>query len=149
MQKLLRRHLLAKAQQARKLKRAKEVEERLLNSSLRRQLKMMNQEQRDLRLAERTARREDWDMGPLAPRRDVGEDGDFYGGMNSRWMRGIQSISHGFVKIRDFRVGDRVVLTDGPDQGNIGEIKEIMEDRNLCFVEGLNMVQLFNKYQTY
>ena len=98
----------------------------------------------------RQARREDWELGPLAPKRDVGNQKETWGTINSlrskgpvlakkeRWEQRL------FVggKHPTIVVNDRVAIMEGRDKGKIGTIVEMDFSRGECKVEGLNMVCL-------
>lgn len=94
----------------------------------------------DLKAA-RIARRERWEMGPLAPKRELGFNGygaasdplrqDFnYEGRGKihasvlekrcAWAGGSQRIN--------LAAKDRVVILDGPDKGKVDIVKEILPD---------------------
>lgn len=91
--------------------------------------------------AARLARREDWLLGPLAPRRDLGSSKDTYGTVDSTHVQHIPKRG----KIRDHCIaeGDRVVIVgDFPDQGLIGKVRQVKVGAETCMVEGLNMVCL-------
>jgi len=98
----------------------------------------------------RLNRREDYELGPLAPRRDVGDLRETYGTINSQRARG-QDISHekqderlgpwGGKMFLNLRAGDRVVLLEGRDKGKIGTVKDISIKAAEVTVEGLNMVR--------
>ncbi|TAQ86927.1 hypothetical protein B7494_g4767 [Chlorociboria aeruginascens] len=94
----------------------------------------------------RAARREDWELGPLAPKRDVGDAKDTYGTIPSVLVQGqahlrgsLASVGGRFLNIVE---KDRVVLLEGPDKGKIGVIRSVDKKKGLCSVEGLNMVDI-------
>ena len=141
MQKVLRRTALAKRQAARKdiLRKSKnESDFRKLNDNER---SAINSTIRDDIVAAKMARREDWLMGPLAPRRDIGDAKDTYGAINSRRLRGVEKIK-GQHKDWCIEVGDRVVIVEERhrDSGKIGKVKEIRERAEECTIDGLNRV---------
>jgi len=152
MQKVIRRTLLAEKQAARRLARKKEKNTFQWARSTREQvLFAREQETKDIKNA-RHNRREDYELGPLAPRRDVGDAKETYGTLQGNRVRG-QPIDHRRIeevlksvgydskwKIVNFVVGDRVVMLEGPDKGKIGLISNIDVPKGECSVEGLNMV---------
>ena len=148
MQKVIRRTLFAEQQAARRLARKKEKTDRIWRRLSRRETQMARQDEVKNLQAAQLARREDWELGPLAPRRDVGDDKDTYGTVDQSQLR--------FPKIHRSKIdevlknvggrylnlakGDRVVLLEGGDKGKIGKIIDIDASRGMCKVEGLNMV---------
>lgn len=141
MQKVLRRTALAKRQAARKAANRAGMEK-----TDQRRLRISNDSitgatiQADIR-AERLARREDWFMGPLAPRRDVGENKDLYGTVSTRRLQG-GDVAEEKKKDWCLEVNDRVVvIAEGHrDRGKIGQVREIREKAQEAVVTGLNRV---------
>lgn len=117
----------------------------------------------------RTVRREDWILGPLAPRRDIG-DGQ-YGTVTKRDLKGVtKGLARGVLTKRDnggvtatgksgkkgvgmsweqslIYEGDRVAIMSvtGPesrDKGEIGTVTEVRKGTREVVIEGLNMVCL-------
>ena len=103
----------------------------------------------------RTARREDWALGPLAPNR-IGND-DNYGCVEPTETKGIKNLDlvrkgrsphmSKEMKWEDNMIekGDRVVIiaTEGPasrDRGKVGRVREVRKDRWEVMIDGLNMV---------
>ena len=141
MQKVLRATARAKTQAQRK-HAAVEAHNRIVNRRLRiNEQKSIDEERRTLIKAARTARREDWLMGPLAPRRDVGDAKDTYGTVSPRQLRAPVK-ENGTWKDWCIRKDDRVVLVAPrhPDRGKIGKVLSVREEAEECTVEGLNMV---------
>lgn len=91
--------------------------------------------------AARLTRREDWLLGPLAPKRDVGTTKDTYGALDARRLRGVEKPKN---QGKDWGIveGDRVVIVlDGHrERGKIGKVREVRKDAEECFVTGLNRV---------
>lgn len=94
--------------------------------------------------------KEDWELGPLAPKRDAGNMKDTYGTVNTlrskgpvltkkaRWDQRLWiGGKHPFVM-----EGDRVAIMEGRDRGKIGTVMEMDFSRGELKVEGLNMVCL-------
>ena len=140
MQKVLRRTALAKAQYARKAERRSE---RLARESRRTRLR---EEFGNARLARkdikqaRLARREDWELGPLAPVRNVGDEKETYGAMDIGRVRPVELAEEERVKFWNIVENDRVVVLEGKDKGKIGVVKSLEKKSNMVIVAGLNMV---------
>jgi len=111
----------------------------------RKYLKQLQQKQtRDLNdiKAARNARIEDWNLGPLAPNRAVGRGAAKYGALEREQLQGVQLPELMRRKQWPIVVGDRVLITQGVDKGQIGKVKELWKERDAVTVEGLNMVRL-------
>ena len=141
MQKIIRATERAKSQAQRKL-----TAEQAQNRKIERKMRMINQqginsEVRARIMAARTARREDWLMGPLAPRRDVGNAKDTYGTVDVRQLRALKKAMD---ERKDWciREGDRVVVIAPKhrDRGKIGKVTSVRAEADECTVEGLNLV---------
>lgn len=89
----------------------------------------------------RIARREDWEMGPLAPRRDtpsVDSDDTHWGSLSqevgnhlavlTEEMREARAAWCGGPKLLCIKVGDRIVFTEGPYKGRIATVGQIERD---------------------
>ena len=148
MQKVIRRTLFAEQQAARRLARKKEKVDRMWRTMNRRETQMARQAEVKQLKAAQLARREDWELGPLAPRRDVGGDKDAYGTVDQSQLRFpklhyskkdevLKNVGGRYLNIVK---GDRVVLLEGRDKGKIGKIVDVDASRGMCKVEGLNMV---------
>ncbi|KIX95476.1 uncharacterized protein Z520_08993 [Fonsecaea multimorphosa CBS 102226] len=121
--------------------------------------------------AERRARREDWIMGPLAPKRDVGTKQNFYGTVSNLLYQGPvfpprvrhgpksngwdpvggegleeeQKEWEGFGNEGNIVEGDRVCIVKGKKQGligQIGKVKDVSSDAKELRIEGLNMADV-------
>lgn len=141
MQKLIRRSALSRRQAER---RVKAVGEKIATDEHRRrqreQAHYYTALSKDVR-AERVARREDWVMGPIAPKRDVGKDAGQYGTLNAQRLKESEKRewkNYGIVP------GDRVVIVKKGhrDQGKIGVVKEVTEKAETCKIERLNVVSI-------
>jgi large subunit ribosomal protein L24 len=92
------------------------------------------------------AMKEDWHLGPLAPRRDVGEKAGKLGtvDMGLHELHNLTKTQREQVKERMgdnvFRVHDRVVVLTGRDRGKIGQILSINEEKMSASVDGINKV---------
>ncbi|KAL2041198.1 hypothetical protein N7G274_006143 [Stereocaulon virgatum] len=112
---------------------------------------------RKRRWAARTARREEWFMGPLAPRRDLVDEE--WGCVSVAEMTGVKA-----RRVEDkwrarmgwedclVEVGDRVVIVaqQGPesrDRGRIGTVIEVRKISNDVVVEDLNLADMRVPYR--
>ena len=149
MQAVIRRTVLAEKQAARRL-----VKRRTKNNH--EQMKTRREHERfaqkdvtgDIKNARR-ARREDYDLGPLAPRRNVGLKEETYGTVHTNRLRGPELTMEERLKVNpsggrysNIVNGDRVVLLEGPDKGRIGKVQGFDYKRQELTVQGLNMVCL-------
>lgn len=148
MQKVIRRSALAKAQAVRRLARRKERDVRITNRSKREQENYVKKEVAIDIKAARLVRREDWELGPLAPRRDVGLKKDTYGTISTNRLRGKELTLEERLKLNPdggryptIVTGDRVVLLQGRDKGKIGKVAALDAARQEVTVDGLNMVR--------
>jgi large subunit ribosomal protein L24 len=151
MQKVIRRSVLAKAQAVRRLARRKERDIRITNRSKREQENYVKKEVATDIKAARLARREDWELGPLAPKRDVGLKKDTYGTISTMRLRGKELTLEERLKLNPdggryptIVAGDRVVLLQGRDKGKIGKVASLDAARQEVTVEGLNMVRFLS-----
>ncbi|KAF1814531.1 hypothetical protein P152DRAFT_456801 [Eremomyces bilateralis CBS 781.70] len=92
--------------------------------------------------AAKHAQREDWRLGPLAPRRDVGEGRTKYGYLDAFLAHGVPFSYHGGD--RAIRGGDRVVVLAGRDKGKIGKATDVNHKNRTCKVAGLNQFQYYS-----
>ena len=138
MQKVLRRSLLARNQALRKSrvtdKKALQKEER----EYRRDVVMRDKALRGDVKAERTARREDWFLGPLAPQRDVGDQKGVYGTLSPMAIHRAKVPERHRDKYINFAVGDRVAVVRGRARGKIAEIRTVDTEAMTVVLEGIN-----------
>ncbi|KAF2840601.1 hypothetical protein M501DRAFT_990576 [Patellaria atrata CBS 101060] len=145
MQNVLGRTAAAKRQAARRAAKlaAKEAREtRVIQRNQHRNNEKLRYE--DIRKARKT-RREDWELGPLAPKRDVGDFKHTYGTVSQlRLQDSFAHLTKKPIKESDswLYVGDRVVLLEGRDKGKIGTIDEINFEEQWLTVNGLNMADI-------
>ncbi|KAH6674492.1 hypothetical protein B0J14DRAFT_617202 [Halenospora varia] len=150
MQKVIKRTVLAERQYARKVAKRKDNNQRAWAKSNREQVLFSRRDETTAIRSGRHFRREDYELGPLAPKRDVGEWTDKYGTINSQRTRGdlmekekvkkeLEPFGGHFLNIVE---GDRVVLLEGRDKGKIGKIRSVDKRRAECTVEGLNRVDV-------
>ncbi|KAI9811937.1 MAG: hypothetical protein M1826_003009 [Phylliscum demangeonii] len=142
MQKILRRVAMAKSQVARRNEaraRKNRVMWNKVNDSQDQAVRA--QIMQDVRQA-RIARREDYELGPLAPRRDVGDLKDTYAAMDPRRTRGFIIAEEERKEAQPIVTGDRVVLIQGRDKGRIGQVRSVDKQRHECVVAGLNQADV-------
>lgn len=96
-------------------------------------------------------RREDWEMGPLAPQRDTplrDETGAYWGSISLRRnladnlpekQRDLACRWAGGRKTLCIKAGDRVAIMDGPDKGKISTIQYVQEEGGFVALEGDNL----------
>jgi large subunit ribosomal protein L24 len=141
VQKVFHRTALAKRQAARKSliwAKKKEKDERRLRSEERARTRIFKKEiLRDARVA----RQQLWEMGPLAPRRDIGDKADTYGTMPIQLMQGMTVPEKQRMKYWNFAEADRVVVIRGREKGKIGKIWDIDTEREEVTLQYLNMVK--------
>ncbi|KAI4599173.1 hypothetical protein KJ359_002132 [Pestalotiopsis sp. 9143b] len=92
--------------------------------------------------------KDDWYLGPNAPNINVGEHGATHGAISeARYQMSASLRDHqkaarcewlGGHKNLNLVEGDRVVLLEGPDKGQIGKITNLQKDKMEVIVEGLN-----------
>ncbi len=140
MQKVLQRTAHAKAQAARRaLKRSQKNAADIRLRDRKTQSPLGSEMAEEIRQARRV-RREDRELGPLAPRRDVGELQDTYGTVSPRRLQGFLKPPEQRAEAQPIVAGDRVVLVDGRDKGRIGQVISVDKKRHECTVKGLNLV---------
>ncbi|KAG9229093.1 putative 54S ribosomal protein L40, mitochondrial [Amylocarpus encephaloides] len=152
MQKVFRHTLLAERQAARKAAKRHGKNVKIFLKSNNEQKVYAGRYQATLLKRERLNRREDWDLGPIKPRRDVGDAKGKYGATDGAYMKGLPVLRSdkdailepfgGSVKHLPLRRGDRVVLLSGHDKGKIGMIKTIDLTRLQVTIDGLNRVEV-------
>jgi large subunit ribosomal protein L24 len=150
MQKVIRRTILAEKQAIRRAAKRSEIKQRdRLKNTLEQQGFHRRQQVAEIKAA-RLQRREDWELGPLKPKRDVGDKRLTYGTIDTMRTKGPvlterqreEQRAHIGGKYKTIIAGDRVVITQGRDMGKIGQVIEMDDERGECKVEGLNMVYL-------
>ncbi|KAI1388740.1 uncharacterized protein F4822DRAFT_255337 [Hypoxylon trugodes] len=154
MQKILRRvataeRVAAKRQKAKDLRIFKKEKKESLNDH-KSQMQMVRSEL----VAAKNSIRDNWNLGPLAPRKDVGEWAESEGAVvhEARYGTGYRRVSLAMRNRRcawaggaynlNLAVGDRVVLMEGPDEGRIGQIGRINEEKAEVQVNGLNKANI-------
>ncbi|TGJ85364.1 hypothetical protein E0Z10_g3400 [Xylaria hypoxylon] len=96
--------------------------------------------------------RDDWAMGPIAPRIDVGDWHNAYGSIGESRFSSSGAISLAMRNARcqwaggaynlNLANGDRVVLLDGPDKGRIGTVFDINHDTAEVAIKDLNKTNI-------
>ena len=148
MQKVIRRTLMAEKQAARRAAKRAEMNARSHRWNLIETNTMRGQREREVLRNAHNARREDWEMGGLAPKRDIGVDRETYGTVDSALYEGKElrreerneMLKQLKERYQTIVVGDRVVLLEGPDKGKIGLVKSKNVKRGQLVVDGLNKV---------
>lgn len=138
MQKLAKRAAQAQRQATRRAIKQIGHDDAGKRSQARQGLKSAVKEVRENLEAARRARREDWELGPLAPKRDLGFNnyGAAQEGARQDWTHGNsnrekpQRIEQrcawaGGVGQLNLAPQDRVVILDGPDKGKIDRIQRV------------------------
>ncbi|CAK4027154.1 Hypothetical predicted protein [Lecanosticta acicola] len=92
---------------------------------------------------ERRQRKEDWELGPLAPRRDAGDKRTSYGSISIyEWIPGDVDPKKR-VKWWHIAAGDRVVMLTGRDRGKIGTVSNVHPEKNALQIRNLNMYDVW------
>lgn len=110
----------------------------------------------------RRARKEDWEMGPLAPKRDLGFNnyGALQENMRTDWSnQGMNGPRPELVEKRCAWAGgsrqlnlaprDRVVIMDGPDKGKIDYIKAVQPETGSVTLENHHRVSMLIERKAY
>ncbi|KAL1635483.1 hypothetical protein SLS58_010240 [Diplodia intermedia] len=144
MQKAIQRTAMAKRQAARKAQKATEMQKAFDKRANRKELQQIKTTANKAIVEAKKRRREDWLLGPLAPRRDVGEWREKYATVDSR-RTNLPDADPDVVKtqLAPFAEGDRVVILKGIDKGKIGELREVDEETRTVRVKGLNLADVF------
>ncbi|EHK97991.1 putative 54S ribosomal protein L40, mitochondrial [Glarea lozoyensis 74030] len=99
---------------------------------------------------EKLNRREDYELGPIRPKRDVGDLKSKYGTLDNQALQGLPLPQKElFKRLEPFGgkylniwKGDRVVILEGPDKGKIGIISAIDGKKAKVTVKDLNRVDI-------
>lgn len=153
MQKLIKRTAQAQRQAARRV-RAQGEQVQISNKirtrgAVRASVAEVRQNLKDAREAQREA----WELGPLAPKRDLGFNG--YGVVSETLRQDWTNFGTagplpevvakrcawaGSPKQLNLAEGDRVVVLEGPDRGKIDTIKSIKADQGTVTLETCHRV---------
>lgn len=156
MQKLAKRAAQAQRQASRRTRL--QMEQENVDTKLRSRLALRSavEEVRQNLKDARKARKEDWELGPLAPKRDLGfnDYGAFKENVRQDWSNyGLHQPNPkvieqrcawaGGVKQLNLAPGDRVVIQDGPDKGKIDRIKSVQPQSGTVTLEHRHQVCRF------
>lgn len=156
MQKLAKRAAQAQRQASRRTRL--QMEQENVDSKLRSRLALRSavEEVRQNLKDARKARKEDWELGPLAPKRDLGfnDYGAFKENVRQDWSNyGLHQPNPkvieqrcawaGGVKQLNLAPGDRVVIQDGPDKGKIDRIRSVQPQSGTVTLEHRHQVCSF------
>ncbi|EKG21297.1 KOW domain-containing protein [Macrophomina phaseolina MS6] len=142
MQKVIQRTAMAKRQAARKAQKIAELDKAFDKRQNRKELQQIKSMTNKTIVDARKRRREDWLLGPLAPRRDVGEWREKYATIDSRRIQLPAADPDTKLELAPFAQGDRVVMLKGRDKGKIGEVSEFDDESQTVRVKGLNVADL-------
>ncbi|GAB0134249.1 hypothetical protein EsDP_00002629 [Epichloe bromicola] len=148
MQKLVKRAAQAQRQATRRARQQMEqenIDNRIRNrQALRSAVSEVRQNLKDAR----QARKENWEMGALAPKRDLGFNnyGAFKETVRQDWTNyGLHQAKPQLIEQRCAWAGgvrqlnlapqDRVVIMDGPDKGKIDRIKDVQPESGTVTLE--------------
>lgn len=131
---------MAKRQAARKAQKVTEMDKAFDKRQARKELQQVKTLGNKTIVEARKRRREDWLLGPLAPRRDIGDMREKYATVDSRRTQLPDVHPDHRLKLSPFAEGDRVVLLTGRDKGKIGEVRHVDEDSQTVQVKDLNLV---------
>ena len=147
MQAVIRRTVLAERQAARRLMKRRTKNHHEEMKTRREHERFAQQHLTGSIKNARTARREDYDLGPLAPRRDVGLKKETYGTIHSNQLHGQKLTMEERMEVNpsggryaNIVAGDRVVVLEGVDKGRIGKVQSFDAEKQQITVEGMNMV---------
>lgn len=148
MQKLAKRTVQAQRQAGRKAQAAAKKQAANTRKQNSQYMQMASKEIRENLRDARRARREDWELGPLAPKRDLGFNGygAFKENMRQDWGNsGMNKLRPHILEQRcawaggstqlNLAEGDRVVILDGPDKGKLDRIKSIDTENGTVTLE--------------
>lgn len=153
MQKLAKRSAQAQRQASRQLQRSQRTAQARQRGETRDRLRAANAEIRQNIRDARVAQREDWELGPLAPKRDLGFNN--YGLLKEPprmdWNLQGRRLMHpkmleqrcawaGGSKQLNLAPQDRVVILEGPDKGKVDRIRAIDMGTGSVTLEKYNQV---------
>lgn len=142
MQRVTQRAAQASKQAKRKAKAVTEKDRMYQRKSNREEKFYYQRNILDEARREREHRREDWMLGPLAPRRDVGKQKSVYGSVPTTRLQFPTIDVERRRRYINIMEGDRVCAITGRDKGKIGKVTSVDEEKESLTVEGLNIVSL-------
>src|SRR5215469_7881088 len=173
-EKLLRRAQLAKRKAQRRLDRDKDAKVKEEEHETRRTILYQRTLFTDQLVAARKARREDWELGPLAPRREVGDQALKYGTINGNQLqtfvhpsklhldwkmrhlppgKRMEKLGWKSVGAREweklgnlFYENDRVAVVRGPQAGKIAIVDKTFEEEEMLKLKDMNLVRSLLPY---
>lgn len=140
MQKVIQRTAMAKRQAARKAQQIKEADKAFDRRAAWKELKRQQTTINKSKVTARVYRREDYLLGPLAPRRDVGEWREKWGTIDSSLINLPDAHPDKKATLVPFGEGDRVVILKGREKGKIGKVRDIDQDAHAVRIENMNLV---------
>lgn len=143
MDKIVRRTTLAVNQAKRKARLVEEREARRETKAYIRARTAYNRIFIDRAKNERIARRQDWFMGPVAPRRDFGQAQGAYGALDAQCLQLPTVPKKSRKRYVELAEKDRAVVIRGPERGKIGTVKEVNEETQCVKLGNVNMVCFF------
>lgn len=142
MQKVIQRTKAAQRQASRRLKKGKEHIERGQAFNRREEAQRLRRYNNSLIVDARKARNEDWALGPLAPRRDVGDQADSYGTIPIFNFSLPDKNPNRRPKWFHISEGDRVVVVNGREKGKIGVVNDLNKDKVSVQIRDINMADV-------
>lgn len=79
-------------------------------------------------------------MGPIAPRRDVGEANGAYGALDLQRAQLPPVPKKARKRYVEFAEKDRAVVIRGPEKGKIGTVREVNVETQSVQLNGINLV---------
>ena len=144
MQRALRRNILARNQALKRQRKQSEETLREEAHEVRREKFAAARVERSAAKAERTYRREDWMLGPLAPNRLVGKDGGGYGMLDFLSAQAPTVMKREREKYVNIVVNDRVVVVSGREKGKIGKVGNVNVERQTVALYDINLVSFLH-----
>lgn len=142
MEKVLRRAKYAERQATKKLQKRKTYLENTEAWQRKQNTQRMKRVFTQNIVDARKNRREDWQLGALAPRRDVGEKANTYGSLSIYDFHLPELAAEEKLKFYPISEGDRVVVIKGREKGKIGEVSDVLRDRNGVRVNDINVADV-------
>ena len=142
MQKVIQRTKAAQRQAVRRLQKEKEHIERGQAYNRRQEAQRVRKYNSSLIADARKNRKEDWALGPLAPRRDVGDNADSYGSVpifNFQLPDKNPNVRPKWFHISE---GDRVVVVKGREKGKIGIVNDLNKEKVSVQVRDVNVADI-------